>query len=192
MEIAMPPLELRSPCMVGKRGKDSIGGTTNSGEVPFKEAMLSSEGRPSRRGAAGAVDRLKAEKSAAELQRTIESKVVTLDGHCWWCLCPCLSAEGGPHGIHDPVGCPSREKPEMADWDEPTSRIVMRLSKAKSAEIRRKGQKADGRGRGVQSMLSDEERRDRNRRRVAEQTARHRALEQAAKDRLRAWLRCEH
>jgi hypothetical protein len=41
MEVPKPPLELRAPPVVAgssKRGKDRIGGTTNSGEVPFKEA----------------------------------------------------------------------------------------------------------------------------------------------------------
>ena len=67
----MPPMDLRAPPMVAgssKRGKDRMDGMTNSGEVPFKEAMVPSEGRASRRGAAGAVDKLRAEKSAAELE----------------------------------------------------------------------------------------------------------------------------
>ena len=166
-----------------KRGKDGISGGGNSGEVPFKESLPPADGRASRR---GAIERQRAEDDAAKLRTKIQTKVALFEAHCWWCFCKCDGSEGV---MHDPDACPSKDEPEglMSDWDLPQSRIVIRLTKAKSAQPLRIGQ-TDPMAR-VQSMLPDEKRKTYYAAKKVEAKARRRAFDRAAQDRLRAWLR---
>lgn len=166
-----------------KRGKDGISGGGNSGEVPFKESLPPADGHTSRR---GAIESQRAEDNAAKLWTKIQTKVVLFETHCWWCFCKCDGSEGV---MHDPDACPSKDEPEglMSDWDLPQSRIVIRLSKAKSAQPLRIGQ-TDPMAR-VQSMLPDEKRKTYYAAKKVEAKARRRAFDRAAQDRLRAWLK---